>query len=79
MGHASFDKVCPLAGRFSEKLMRSRRGASSQAKLLVECGRPGIHCVPFRDLVDWMNAQDPAVLATVQNHRSNLGGCPYPS
>ncbi len=44
---------------------------------LAECGKPGIHCVPFRDLVDWMNAQDPAVLAALQNHRSNLGGCPY--
>ena len=44
---------------------------------LAECGKPGIKCVPFRDLVDWMNAQDPKVLAALQNHRSNLGGCPY--
>lgn len=44
---------------------------------LAECGKPGINCVPFRDLVDWMNAQDPAVLAALQNHRSNLGGCPF--
>jgi len=26
-----------------------------------------------------MKAQDPAVLTTLQNHRSNLGGCPYPA
>ena len=44
---------------------------------LAVCGKPGINCVPFRDLVDWMNAQDPAVLAALQNHQSNLGGCPY--
>jgi hypothetical protein len=44
---------------------------------LAECGKPGINCVPFRDLVDWMNAQDPAVIAALQNHKSNLGGCPY--
>ncbi|SDO52244.1 hypothetical protein SAMN04515671_1209 [Nakamurella panacisegetis] len=44
---------------------------------LAECGKTGVHCVPFRDLVDWMNAQDPAVLKALQNHQSNLGGCPY--
>ncbi len=44
---------------------------------LSECGKPGIHCVPFRDLVDWLNAQDPKVLAALQKHQSNLGGCPY--
>ena len=44
---------------------------------LAVCGKPGVNCVPFRDLVDWMNAQDPKVLAALQNHKSNLGGCPY--
>jgi hypothetical protein len=44
---------------------------------LSACANPAVHCVPFRDLVDWMNAQDPAVLAALQNHKSNLGGCPY--
>ncbi len=44
---------------------------------LSACANPAVHCVPFRDLVDWMNAQDPKVLAALQNHRSNLGGCPY--
>lgn len=44
---------------------------------LAACGRPGVNCVPFRDLVDWMNAQDPAVIKALQNHKSNLGGCPY--
>ncbi len=44
---------------------------------LAACGRPGIYCVPFRDLVDWLNAQDPKVIAALQNHQSNLGGCPY--
>ncbi len=44
---------------------------------LAECGKPGVNCVPFRDLVDWMNAQDPKVIAALQNHKSNLGGCPY--
>ena len=44
---------------------------------LATCGRPGVNCVPFRDLVDWMNAQDPKVLAGLQHHQSNLGGCPY--
>ena len=44
---------------------------------LSACANTEVHCVPFRDLVDWMNAQDPAVLAALQNHKSNLGGCPY--
>jgi hypothetical protein len=44
---------------------------------LHNCGKPGIYCVPFRDVVDWMDAQDPNVMAALQNHRSNLGGCPY--
>ena len=44
---------------------------------LSACANPAVRCVPFRDLVDWMNAQDPVVLAALQNHRSNLGGCPY--
>ncbi len=44
---------------------------------LATCGKPGVNCVPFRDLVDWMNAQDPKVLAGLQHHQSNLGGCPY--
>ena len=41
------------------------------------CGKADTYCVPFRDLVDWMNAQDPSVIAALQNHKSNLGGCPY--
>lgn len=44
---------------------------------LGACGRTNVYCVPFRDLIDWMQAQDPAVLAALQNHKSNLGGCPY--
>ena len=44
---------------------------------LSACANPAVHCVPFRDLVDWMNAQDPAVLKALQNHQPNLGGCPY--
>ncbi|MTD15628.1 polysaccharide deacetylase [Nakamurella sp. YIM 132087] len=44
---------------------------------LQYCGKENTYCVPFRDLVDWMEAQDPAVLADLQNHQSNLGGCPY--
>ena len=44
---------------------------------LQNCGKPGIYCVPFLDVVDWMNAQDPKVMGALQNHRSNLGGCPY--
>ncbi len=44
---------------------------------LEECGKANTYCVPFRDLIDWMQAQDPAVLKSLQNHRSNLGGCPY--
>lgn len=44
---------------------------------LRNCGKPGIYCVPFRDVVDWMNCQDRKVMAGLQNHRSNLGGCPY--
>ena len=44
---------------------------------LEECGKTNTYCVPFRDVIDWMQAQDPAVLASLQNHKSNLGGCPY--
>lgn len=44
---------------------------------LQYCGKANTYCVPFRDLVDWTNAQDPSVIAALQNHKSNLGGCPY--
>jgi hypothetical protein len=30
------------------------------------CHRPDTYCVPFRDLIRWMRAQDPAVLADLQ-------------
>ncbi|GAA4982273.1 hypothetical protein GCM10023205_59600 [Yinghuangia aomiensis] len=30
------------------------------------CGKEGVRCVSFRELADWMDAQDPAVLAKLQ-------------
>lgn len=34
--------------------------------VLETCGKPEVKCVPFRDLIAWMNAQDPSVLAHLQ-------------
>jgi hypothetical protein len=34
--------------------------------VLETCGRPQTRCVPFRDLVAWLEAQRPAVLARLQ-------------
>jgi hypothetical protein len=33
---------------------------------LANCGKPDVECVPFIDVVRWMEAQDPAVLASLQ-------------
>ena len=41
--------------------------------LLANCGKPGIHCVPFRDVVDWLKMQDPKVLAQLQAEPPVLG------
>ncbi|MET3808793.1 hypothetical protein ABIB25_005823 [Nakamurella sp. UYEF19] len=32
----------------------------------ANCGKPNTYCVPFRDLIAWMEMQDPAVLAKLQ-------------
>ena len=34
--------------------------------VLANCGKPNTHCVPFRDVIAWMNMQDPARLAQLQ-------------
>ncbi|HEY3480431.1 MAG TPA: hypothetical protein VGL02_16150 [Streptomyces sp.] len=31
------------------------------------CKRPGVRCVSFKELCDWLDAQDPAVLAKLRN------------
>ena len=44
-------------------------GAYTQALatfLEQACHQPDVHCVPYRDVIRWMNAQDPAVLASLQ-------------
>jgi hypothetical protein len=35
--------------------------------VLDKCGQPETYCVPFRDMIAWMDVQDPAVLAQLQN------------
>ena len=35
--------------------------------VLDKCGQPDTYCVPFRDLIAWMDVQDPAVLAGLQD------------
>lgn len=35
--------------------------------VLANCGKPNTYCVPFRDVIAWMQAQDPAVLAKLQD------------
>ncbi len=35
--------------------------------VLANCGKPDTKCVPFRDVIAWMNVQDPAVLAKLQD------------
>jgi len=34
--------------------------------VLDNCGKPNTRCVPFRDLIAWMELQDPATLARLQ-------------
>jgi hypothetical protein len=41
--------------------------------VLEKCGRPETHCVPFRDLIAWMEVQDPAVLAQLQAQPPETG------
>ena len=41
--------------------------------VLEKCGQPETYCVPFRDLIAWMDVQDPAVLAELQNRPAENG------
>ncbi|MGI8415648.1 MAG: polysaccharide deacetylase [Nakamurella sp.] len=41
--------------------------------LLANCAKSGVHCVPFRDVVDWMNFQDPKVMAQLHGEPPILG------
>lgn len=41
--------------------------------LLANCGKANVHCVPYRDVVDWMKMQSPSVLARLQNEPPVLG------
>jgi len=41
--------------------------------LLDNCGKPDTYCVPFRDLVRWMDLQDPQALAALQAQPAQLG------
>jgi len=41
--------------------------------LLANCGKPGIYCVPYRDVIDWMKFQDPKVLGQLQAGPPVLG------
>jgi hypothetical protein len=34
--------------------------------VLDVCGRPGTRCVPFRDLVAWLDVQSPRTLARLE-------------
>ena len=38
----------------------------------ANCGKPNTYCVPFRDLIAWMNVQDPARLAQLQAQNPEL-------
>ncbi len=41
--------------------------------VLAKCGQPDVKCVPFRDLIAWMNIQDRAVLAQIQAQQPEFG------
>jgi hypothetical protein len=41
--------------------------------MLNNCNRDGVYCVTYRDVVDWMNFQDPKVLTSLQNQPPILG------
>ena len=41
--------------------------------LLANCAKPDTHCVSFRDLITWMNIQDPAVLTHLQQQAPEMG------
>ena len=41
--------------------------------VLETCGQPDTYCVTFSDVIDWMEMQDPAVLAHLQSLPPELG------
>jgi len=41
--------------------------------VMATCGQPDVKCLPFRDLIAWMNVQDPAVLAQLQAQKPQFG------
>jgi hypothetical protein len=45
--------------------------STALARFLTQvCSRPGTRCVPFRDVIAWMQVQPPAVLTALQHARS---------
>ncbi len=40
--------------------------------VMANCGKPNTYCVPFRDVIAWMNKQDPARLAQLQTQAPEL-------
>lgn len=41
--------------------------------LLANCGKPDTYCVPYVDVISWMEMQDPSVLAELQLQPAEMG------
>lgn len=41
--------------------------------LLANCAKPDTYCVPYVDVIDWMELQDPSVLAALQSQPAEMG------
>lgn len=61
-----------LGNHFEEWNNNAYTNALAQFALKV-CGQPNTHCVPFIDVVRWMQKQDPSVLAHLQALPPEMG------
>jgi hypothetical protein len=78
MYHAAFEgNRAPLilGNHFNEWNNGAYQNAMA-AFIKETCGKPETYCIPFRDLVAWMEGQDPAYLADLQALPAEMGPRP---
>ncbi|MGI9092929.1 MAG: polysaccharide deacetylase [Mycobacteriales bacterium] len=75
MYHAAYDgnRAPLILGNHFESWSNNAYTTALANFALRACGQPNTYCVPFRDVVRWMNLQDPSTLARLQALPAELG------
>lgn len=68
MYHAAYhgNRAPIILGNHFEEWNHGAYSNALEQFALETCGKPNTYCVPFRDVVSWLELQDPATLATLQ-------------